>query len=59
MDTATTSTIILRCPTLPVAGRGAEKGCVVSGDTDGQEPPGDGWPRPCPWELIDVGEPTA
>jgi hypothetical protein len=25
---------------------------VVSGDTDGQEPVGDGWPRPCPWELV-------
>ena len=32
-------------------------GLVVSGDTDGQEPPGDGWPRPCSWELADR-EPT-
>jgi hypothetical protein len=31
---------------------------VVAGDTDGQEPPGDGWPRPCPWEL-DAAKPTA
>jgi hypothetical protein len=34
-------------------------GLVVAGDLDGQEPPGDGWPRPCPWELADVREPTA
>jgi hypothetical protein len=26
-------------------------GLLVSGDVDGQEPVGDGWPRPCPWEL--------
>ena len=31
---------------------------VVAGDSDGAEPVGDGWPRPCPWELADV-EPTA
>jgi hypothetical protein len=30
-------------------------GLLVSGDTDGQEPVGDGWPRPCPWELDNVG----
>ena len=26
-------------------------GLVVAGDVDGQEPAGDGWPRPMPWEL--------
>ncbi|MGO9109669.1 MAG: hypothetical protein ACLP9L_10585 [Thermoguttaceae bacterium] len=29
-------------------------GLVVSGDTDGQQPAGDGWPRPCAWELDDL-----
>jgi hypothetical protein len=24
---------------------------VCCGDTDGQEPAGDGWPRPAPWEI--------
>jgi hypothetical protein len=27
---------------------------VVAGDSDGAEPPGDGWPRPCPWEIDDL-----
>jgi hypothetical protein len=31
---------------------------VVAGNSDGAEPPGDGWPRPCPWEL-DAAKPTA
>lgn len=26
-------------------------GLVASGDTDGAEPAGDGWPRPAPWEI--------
>jgi hypothetical protein len=30
-------------------------GLVVSGNLDGAEPAGDGWPRPMPWELDDVG----
>jgi hypothetical protein len=24
---------------------------VAAGDLDGAMPVGDGWPRPCPWEL--------
>lgn len=28
-------------------------GLLVSGDISGAEPIGDGWPRPCPWEVDD------
>jgi hypothetical protein len=27
---------------------------VAAGDLDGVVPVGDGWPRPCPWELDDA-----
>jgi hypothetical protein len=31
---------------------------VAAGDLDGAEPAGDGWPRPMPWEIDDVGAPA-
>jgi len=31
---------------------------LVSGDTNGAEPAGDGWPRPCPWELDAIPAPV-
>ncbi len=30
-------------------------GLVAAGDVDGAMPVGDGWPRPCAWELEDRG----
>ena len=33
-------------------------GFVSAGDTDGAEPVGDGWPRPCPWELEEKEAPV-